>query len=65
MSFRTYRDDGKGREDSLVKKFTVSTARIDIVGFGSSRPVEANDPLEGRAKNWFFDETTCEMPAST
>jgi len=54
-----------GREASLVKEFTVSTARIDIVGFGSSRPVEANDPLEGRAKNRFFDETTCEMPAST
>jgi outer membrane protein OmpA-like peptidoglycan-associated protein len=38
-------------KDALVTRYQIAAERLDSAGFGASRPKEANDTLEGRARN--------------
>lgn len=38
-------------KDALVTRYHVSGPRLTTTGFGSSRPKESNDTIEGRARN--------------
>jgi outer membrane protein OmpA-like peptidoglycan-associated protein len=38
-------------KDALVTRYHLAADRLSTNGFGSSRPVETNDTLEGRARN--------------
>jgi outer membrane protein OmpA-like peptidoglycan-associated protein len=37
--------------DALVTRFAVPPARLQVAGFGDTRPIEANVTIEGRARN--------------
>jgi outer membrane protein OmpA-like peptidoglycan-associated protein len=41
----------KSCEKYLMDKFNIADERMDIKGFGSSRPITDNSTIEGRAKN--------------
>jgi len=38
-------------KQALVERYLISADRLTTVGYGSTRPKEPNDTLEGRARN--------------
>ncbi|HEX4179012.1 MAG TPA: OmpA family protein, partial [Rhizomicrobium sp.] len=38
-------------KNALVTRYHITADRLSTNGYGSSRPVETNDTLEGRARN--------------